>query len=189
MANGSRDEARARERAVELSAISRGQVEGGDNTWAVSSADVVLLSVPYPGHGETLRALKPALEGRILIDITVPLAPPKVDRVQLPPGKAAALEAQEILGRGVKVVAALHHVSSVLLSDPDAVVDCDVLVCADDAEARETVIRLVRDLGLRGLDAGVLANAVALESLTPVLLHLNKVYKAGHAGIRFTGVP
>jgi NADPH-dependent F420 reductase len=164
-------------------------VEGGGNEDACRAADVVVLSVPYSAHAETLGALRSALGGKVLVDITVPLKPPKVRRVQLPAGRAAALEAQSLLGPGTKVVAALHHVSSVHLADPSHAIDCDVLVCGDDDDARRTVITLVGDLGLRGLDAGPLENAIALESLTPVLLHLNKTYGSAGAGIRFTGLP
>jgi len=105
------------------------------------------------------------------------------------PGQSAALEAQAALGEGVKLVAALHHVSSVHLADPEHAIACDVLVCANDADARSQAIALVGDLGLRGLDAGVLANAVALESLTPVLLHMNKHYNSAGTGLRITGIP
>ena len=192
---GSRDAERAKERAAELTALigdaakHDGRVGGGDNAWCVSEAEVVLLSVPYGAHAETLRALAPNLEGRILIDITVPLHPPKVDRVHLPPGQSAAMEAQAILGPNVKVVAALHHVSSTHLADPDHAIECDVLVCGNDLAARDTVISLIADLGTRGLDAGVLQNAVALESLTPVLIHMNKRYKNnGGTGIRIVGL-
>jgi 8-hydroxy-5-deazaflavin:NADPH oxidoreductase len=186
---GSRDAARAVERATELSQTGQVQLTGGDNESAIRAADVVLLSVPYSAHGDTLRALKPALAGRILIDITVPLRPPKVHEVHVPPGQSAALEAQDILGPSTPVVATLHHVSSAHLADPSYPIDCDVLVCSDDPQARDTVIELIGDLGLRGLDAGPLRNAVALESLTPILLYLNKRYKVAGTGIRFTGLP
>ncbi len=181
---GSRDAERAKARAAELGA----GVEGGDNAWCVADADAVLLSVPYAAHAETLRGLADALTGRVLIDITVPLKPPKVSQVNLPEGRAAALEAQAILGAGTRVVAALHHVSSAHLGEPDHSIECDVLLCGDDEAAKALVLGLIQDLGLRGLDAGPLQNAVALESLTPVLLYLNKKYK-GTAGIRFTGLP
>jgi NADPH-dependent F420 reductase len=111
-----------------------------------------------------------------------------VTRVHLPAGGAAALEAQALLEPSTRVVASLHHVSSAHLGDADHAIDCDVLVCGDDETAREVVIGLLADLGLRGLDAGPLQNAVALESLTPVLLHLNRKYKV-NAGIRITGLP
>jgi NADPH-dependent F420 reductase len=185
---GSRDAARGRESARELSHDGL-SLDGGSNIDACVDAEVVVLSVPYSAHSETLEAVKGALAGKVLVDITVPLKPPKVRRVHLPPGRAAALEAQNSLGPNTRVVAALHHVSSVHLADPAHSIDCDVLVCADDDDARRTVIALVADLGLRGLDAGPLENAIALESLTPVLLHLNKVYGSAGTGIRFTGLP
>ena len=125
---GSRDGARAAAAAEELSALAGSRVAGSDNTAAVEGAEVVLISVPYAAHGETLRSLQPQLEGRIVVDITVPLKPPTVAEVHLPAGQSAALEAQAILGSGVKLVAALHHVSSTQLIDPKKEIDCDVLV-------------------------------------------------------------
>jgi NADPH-dependent F420 reductase len=180
---GSRDRARAEEKARELGS----GIQGGSNEEAASAGEVCVLTVPYAAHAETLRPLGDALAGRILIDITVPLRPPKVTVVSLPPGGAAALEAQALLGPGVRVVAGLHHVSSAHLADPGHAVDCDVLVCGDDEAARATAIGLVGDLGLRGLDAGPLQNAIALEALTPVLLHLNRRYKT-NTGVRITGL-
>jgi NADPH-dependent F420 reductase len=189
VAIGSRDAERARERAAEIAGLLPGaNVTGGDNAWAVEQAEVVLLSVPYAAHEPTLREHQAGLKGRIVIDITVPLKPPKVTEVNLPAGQAAALEAQEILGPEVKVVAALHHVSAAHLAEPDHAIDCDVLVCANDEAARSIVVGLVSDLGLRAFDAGALKNAVALESLTAVLLHLNRKYKIPSAGIRITGI-
>lgn len=185
---GSRDAERARQGAEELSKLAGAALEGAENAAALAGADITLLSVPYSAHADTLRALKSELAGRILIDITVPLQPPTVSQVHLPPGQSAALEAQAILGPETKVVAALHHVSSTQLIDPKKNIDCDVLVCADDAEAKATVLALVKDLGLRGLDAGALRNSIALESLTPILLALNKKYKSSGAGIRFTNL-
>jgi len=122
------------------------------------------------------------------VDITVPLKPPAVRTVHLPEGRSAALEAQALLGPGVRVVAAMHHVSAVHLADIEHAIDCDVLACGDDATALETALSLIADLGVRAFDAGPLANAVALESLTPVLLHMNKRYKGVGVGVRFTGV-
>jgi len=187
---GSRDADRARERAAEITAQApQGTVVGGDNAAAVAEAEVVLLSVPYDAHAATLREYQALLQNRILIDITVPLKPPRVSEVHLPPGQSAALEAQEILGPGVKVVAALHHVSAAHLAEPDQVIDCDVLVCGNDEPARTLVIGLIEQLGLRAFDAGALVNAIALESLTPVLVHMNKKYKSKGSGIRITGIP
>lgn len=165
-----------------------GHIAGGDNAWAVRGSDIVVLAVPYGAHRDTLAELKSALAGSIVIDITVPLAPPRVREVHLPPGQAAALEAQELLGAGVRVVAALHHLSSAHLGDMDHAIDSDVLVCADDDDARAQAMTLIEDLGVRAVDAGPLRNAIALEALTPVLLHLNRRYKSRGCGLRITGL-
>lgn len=185
---GSRDAERARATAAELSGLAGVTVEGGSNAWAAERAEVVLLAVPYSAHRETLAGLAPVLSGRILIDITVPLNPPKVRQVHLPPGQAAAIEAHAIVGPTCPVVATLHHVSSAHLADADHAIDSDVLFCTDDDRARGVVSDLLRDLGLRPVDAGPLQNAIALESLTPVLLHINKAYKSAGSGLRITGI-
>jgi 8-hydroxy-5-deazaflavin:NADPH oxidoreductase len=187
VAIGSRDAERARARADELTKLGY-PIEGGSNEQVVEGAEAVLVSVPYSAHEETLRSLKPLLGGRILIDITVPLRPPRVREVHLPEGHSAAQEAQAIVGPATPVVATLHHVSSASLADVDGKARFDVLVCSDDDAAREVVIGLVGDLGFRGLDAGPLRNAVALEALTPVLMQLNKKYGGTSAGVRFLDV-
>ncbi len=185
---GSRDGARGAQSAAELSAQNGVLLKGGDNLAAVRHAQLVVLSVPYDAHAVALESLKADLDERIILDITVPLAPPKVRVVHLPPGQAAALEARAILGPTAKLVAALHHVSSAHLSDLTHDIPCDVLACSDQPEALEVALGLIRDLGVRAFDAGPLANAVALESLTPVLLHINKKYKSTGVGIRMTGL-
>jgi 8-hydroxy-5-deazaflavin:NADPH oxidoreductase len=189
VAVGSRDAERAREKAAELSALGFGTITGGDNVTVAAEAEVVLLSIPFGAHAQTLRELRGALQGKIVIDITVPLAPPKVLQVHLPPSQSAALETQEILGAGARVVAGLHHISSTQLTDPSIVLDADALVCGDDEAAKNTVIGLIGELGLRGLDAGLLRNSIALESLTPVLLYMNKRYKGHGAGVKIVGLP
>ena len=189
VAIGSRDAAKARKCAAELESIAGCIIEGGDNAWAARVGDVVVLTVPYEAHAETLLAIKDCVFRKVLIDVTVPLKPPKVGRVHLPDGDAAALETAALLGESTAVVAALHHVSASHLADATRRIECDVLVAADDPAAKAVALDLVRDLGLRGLDAGPLANAIALESLTPVLIHLNRVYKSKDAGILFTDLP
>lgn len=185
---GSRDAGRAAEKAQELSGLGCGTLTGTDNKSACQGMDVVVLSIPYSAHAATLAELKEALEGALVIDITVPLKPPAVRTVNLPEGRSAALEAQALLGAKTRVVAAMHHVSAVHLADLEHAIDCDVLACSDDAAALETAIKLIEDLGVRAFDAGPLANAVALESLTPVLLHMNKRYKKPGVGVRFSGL-
>jgi NADPH-dependent F420 reductase len=130
------------------------------------------------------------LQGKILIDATVPLMPPKVSVVQLPPEGSAVGAIQELVGKDVRVVSAFQNVSAQHLADLAHDVDCDVLVCGNDRDACEVVIALAADMGLRGLYAGVLANSVAAEALTSVLIAINRRYKVpGGAGIRITGIP
>jgi NADPH-dependent F420 reductase len=186
---GSRDVERAKSRAAEIAEATGGQAIGGDNASVAREAELVVLTVPFSAHGETLDGLVSALAGKILVDITVPLRPPTVTQVHLPDGDSAALRAQALLGTNTRVVATLHHVGSTHLADPDLALEGDLLVCGDDAAAKEIVLSLLRDLGARGLDAGPLRNSIALESLTPVLLHLNKRYGVQGAGIRITGLP
>lgn len=185
---GSRDAERAAARAAELNAALNGEyIVGKSNAEAAEEADYVVLSVPYDAHRTTIESVKDQLKGKVMIDLTVPLAPPDVMRVNVPEGKSAALEAQSYLAESARVVAAFQNVSAVKLKDPNVTVDCDVLVCSDDADAKRGVIQLVEAAGMRGIDAGPLANAVAVEALTPVLLYINKAYKVKGAGIRITG--
>jgi NADPH-dependent F420 reductase len=185
----SRDAERGAAVAAELSASSGRAIAGGGFDDALATAEVLLVAVPYSGQGDTYRQLAGRIGDRIVIDITVPLAPPKVTQVALPPGHSAALEAQAILGDEGKLVATLHHVSSTHLGDLEHEMEGDVLVCGNDRAAVETVIGLIGDLGARGIDAGNLVNAVALESMTPVLLYINRRYKAAGAGMKLTGLP
>ncbi|MBH27919.1 MAG: NADPH-dependent F420 reductase [Chloroflexi bacterium] len=188
---GSRTLDKALGKAAELNIKipdTKPQLVGEDNLSAVKVSQVVVLTVPYSAHRETLLDLKENLHGKILIDVTVPLMPPKVDQVHIPAGGAASLEAQEILGSDVKVVSAFQNISAAHLQDPERDIDCDVLVCGNDASACEEVITLVEAAGMSGIHAGLLVNAIAIESLTPVLISLNKLYKIRDAGIRVTGI-
>ena len=186
---GSRAAERAVERAAELSAeLGDATITGMENAAAAAAGDLVVLSVPYDAHRATLESVREQLSGKTLVDLTVALRPPDVRTVHLPAGEAASLEAQALLGDSVRVVAAFQNVSSVKLADPDAMVECDILVCGDDEAARADVIQLAAAGGMRGLDAGPLRNAIAVEALTPVLLHLNRRYKVKGAGIRITGI-
>jgi len=187
---GSRDAGRAEAKADELNAILGDTViQGVDNVDAAAAADIVVLSVPYAAHETILDSVKDNVQGKILVDVTVPLAPPKVRTVHIPDGIAASLEAQALLGEDVRVVAAFQNVGAAHLKDLQQGVNCDVLICGDDEEAKQEVARLVEAIqGMRAVDAGPLANAVAVESLTPVLLYINKRYKVAGAGIRITGL-
>jgi NADPH-dependent F420 reductase len=186
---GSRDGARAAEAADVMNAqLASGNVSGADSADAAARADIVLMAVPYAGQQAAAAALAPHLKGKILIDATVPLAPPKVSRVQLPEGGSAVAKVQNMLGPDVKVVAAFQNVSAHHLKDLDHAVECDVLVCGDDAEACETVIGLATAIGLKGIYAGPVCNAAAVEALTSVLIAINRRHKVAGSGIRITGI-
>jgi 8-hydroxy-5-deazaflavin:NADPH oxidoreductase len=183
---GSREATRAIARARELEMGHGVALAGAHNAEAACCAEVVVLSVPYAAHQVTLETLAPSLRGRIVIDVTVPILPGKPGEVQLPRDGAVALGTQRMLGTATPVVAALHHVSAVHLAGAQ-VIDSDVLMCSDHAAALDVTGGLIRDLGLRPLDCGPLVNALALEALTPLLLHLNRRHRA-RAGIRITGL-
>lgn len=186
---GSRDAERARQYASDLNAKLGGEyLVGMQNADAAAAADLVVLSVPYSAHADTLRAVADQVQGKVLIDVTVPLKPPKVRTVHLPAGGAVALETQAMLGDGVRIVSAFQNVSAEKMVESDAYVDCDVLITGDDEAAKADVMKLVQAAGMRGIDAGPLANATAAESLTPVLLYINKKYGVKGAGIRITGL-
>jgi 8-hydroxy-5-deazaflavin:NADPH oxidoreductase len=185
---GSREAARAEAAARAIRAkVPQASVTGADLCAAAAAAAIVVLAVPYPAHRATLEAVREAVQGKILVDVTVPLAPPRVARVALPPEGAAAMAAQLLLGPEVKVVAAFEAVPAHRLAEPGAAIDCDVLVCGDDKGARDEVIALARAAGLDALHGGGLANAAAAETLAAVQIFLNGRYR-GETGIRFTGL-
>lgn len=186
---GSRDAVKAIEKCAELNQTLGGEyLTGLQNEAAVQAADIVVLSVPYGAQLSTLESVSGLLAGKILVDVTVPLAPPDVRTVHVPEGGSAVLAAQKLLGEGVKVVSAFQNVSAEKLKNPEGSVDCDVLICSDYADAKAEVVKLVEAAGMRGVDAGPLANSAAVEALTPVLLYINKAYKVKGAGIRITGL-
>ena len=154
---------------------------------AARGAEIVILTVPYAAHTQTLESVKDALKGKILIDVTVPLVPPRVSKVQMPPAGSAAQEAQQILGDDVQVVAAFQNISYEHLLN-DETVECDVLVCGGNKNARNEVLKLVAAAGLTGWDAGPIENSVVVEGLTSVLIGINKQYGVPSAGIKITGV-
>ena len=186
---GSRSSEKAVTAASEIMQLMEGStsIVGTSNLEAAQLADIVVLSVPYAAHRETLEGVKNALKGKILIDVTVPLVPPKVTKVQMPPAGSAAQEAKEILGEGVEVVAAFQNISHEHLLGNEGV-ECDVLVTGTSKDARSEVIKLVEAAGLRGWDAGPLENSVVVEGLTSVLIGINKKYGSTHAGIKITGI-
>jgi len=163
------------------------EVRGLTNVEAAEKADLAVITVPFSAHRETLVGLKTYLQGKIVVDVTVPLVPPKVTRVQMPPAGSASLEAQEILGEGTQVATAFQNISYENLWEGRNV-DCDVLVCSNSKTARKIVIDLVRAAGLSGFDAGPLANSVVVEGLTSILIGLNIQFGVQSSGIRITGI-
>ena len=161
-------------------------VRGLDNSAAAQRAELLVLTVPFAAQSATLKSIAAQAQGKILVDVTVPLVPPKVARVQLPAQGSAGQIAQSVLGEGVRVVSAVQNVAAAHLHS-DEPIACDVLVCGNDKAARQTVIELLADIGLRGLHAGLIDNAAAAEALTSVLINLNKRYKT-HTGIKIIGI-
>jgi NADPH-dependent F420 reductase len=185
---GSRDAARAGITAAQLSARVGKAIAGSDNRAAAASAEIVILTVPYAVQRATVEQVLDVLQGKILVDSTVPLVPPKVGMVQLPEGQSAVAAIQQLAGERVRVVSAFQNVSAQHLSELDHAVDCDILVCGDDRAACDTVIGLCADIGLRGFYAGMIGNSAAAEALTSVLITINRRYKVAGAGIRITGL-
>jgi NADPH-dependent F420 reductase len=186
---GSRDAARAQAAADEINAkIGSTNASGAANWDAAAAADIIVLAVPFSAQRATVESVAEVLEGKMLIDVTVPLVPPKVSRVQLPNGGSAVEAIQTMLGEGVKVVSAFQNISAHHLTHLDETIDCDVLVCADDAAAADEVVALAKEIGLGAWNAGVLANSVVSEALTSVLIALNRRYKVPDSGIRITGI-
>jgi NADPH-dependent F420 reductase len=186
---GSRSPDRAAERAAEMNArLGVARVSGAANKAAAEVAELVLLTVPYAAQRATVEEVREGLGGKILIDATAPLVPPKVARVQLPEGGSATAAIQALLGDAVRVVSAFQNISASHLDDLDHEIDCEVLVCGDDPAARGTVIALAADIGLTAWHAGPIANSAAAEALTSVMIFLNRHYKSPGSGIRVTGV-
>lgn len=187
---GSRNAAGAERAAAEIHRqIPGADIRGLENPAAAAAADVVVLTVPFASHRDMLEAIKESVQGKIVVDTTVPLVPPKVSTVQLPPEGSVAKATQDFLGEGVRVVSAFQNVAAHRLQHLDHAIDCDVLVAGNDAEARETVLGLAKALGLRAWHAGPIANSAAAEALTSVLIAINRRYKIDGAGLRITGAP
>ena len=188
---GSRSTERGRQAAGELAALpgcERSTVDGGENRFACS-ADIVIVAVPWEGHGELLTDLRPALAGKLVVDCVNPLGFDKQGAYPLPVEEGSAAQQAAALLPESTVCAAFHHVSASLLIDPDVeTIDLDVLVLGEDREATAKVQALAgRIAGMRGIYAGRLRNAGQVEALTANLIAINRRYKA-HAGIRVTDI-
>lgn len=185
---GSRDAGRAAEAAKALNArAGLSTISGMENAEAAAAAELVALTVPYASHRTVLETIRPHLGAKILIDATVPLNPPKVRTVKLPAKGSAARATQDLVGDEVHVVSAFQNVAAAHLRDMDHAMDCDVLVCGNDPDAREVVVGLAADAGLKAWHAGRIDNSAAADALTSVLIFINKRYKIDGAGIRIVG--
>ena len=187
---GSRQQAKAEAAVVRLKEqLAEGNLRGLDNPAAAAAADIVVMTVPFASHRATIESVREEVQGKIFVDVTVPLVPPRVMRVQLPPGGAAGLAAQTLLGESVCVVSAFQNVAADHLEDLRHDIDCDVLVAGNSLEARAAVITLAEAAGMRAWHIGPIENAAIAEALTSGLIFLNRRYGIDGAGIRITGAP
>ncbi len=187
---GSRTIEKAERVASELNErIPAAGIVGMQNNDAAAAADIAVLTVPYSAHNSTLEHVRDNLQGKILVDVTVPLVPPQITVVNLPEGISASSEAQVLLGEGVRVVSAFQNISAVYLKDPEKPIESDVFVCGDDRKACEEVLQLAVAAGMHAWYVGPLANSVAVESLTPLLLGLGRQFRRLRVGVQITGLP
>jgi NADPH-dependent F420 reductase len=186
---GSRTVEKATQVADELnSQLQQADLRGMTNEDAAQGAEIIVITVPYAAQHDTLRSIAPMAQGKVVVDVTVPMVPPAITTVTLPPGRTAAEEAQKILGPGTKVISAFQNISAIHLKNVSHNPNCDVLIAGDDGDAKKAVLSLAEAAGMRGIDIGPLSNAIVSESLTPVLLGINKRYGVRGAGIRITEI-
>ncbi len=187
---GSRTQEKADVAAAELNTRDLvHKVKAMANPEAAAAGEVVVMTVPFANHQSTLESVKDAVQGKIFIDVTVPLVPPKVGTVQLPEGGSACVQAQGYLGDEVRVVSAYQNVAADHLNDLSHDPDCDVLICGNDKDACALVVELTEAAGMKGWHAGPIANAVVAEAMTSVLITLNRRYKIPGSGFQITGTP
>ncbi|MCP5181251.1 MAG: NADPH-dependent F420 reductase [Pseudomonadales bacterium] len=186
---GSRTQEKADAAVAELKKISPSTpADAMENVAAAAAGDIVVLTVPAAHQISTLDAVKEHLKGKILIDVTVPLVPPNVGTVQLPPEGSAGKRAQLFLGDDVMVVTAFQNIAAHLLQH-DVQIECDVLVAGNKKAARDRVVQLVEEAGMRGWHAGPIENSAAAEALTSILIQINRKHDISHSGIKIVGQP
>jgi len=187
---GSRDAQRGADAASALNArLNVTNVTGTSNSEAARQGDIVLLSVPYNGMQPILQEIYEAVENKIVINIASSLDPEKKMRAKVVPGGSITAEIQNFFGERARVVAAFQNISPEKLESPDDKIDCDVLVCGGDRDARTRVIAMIQQAGMDAFDVGMIANAVAVETFTAVLIAINVRYKVKGAGVRITSAP
>jgi hypothetical protein len=185
---GSRDAERARTRAAELRDVAHAiPIVGHSNPAAAALGEVVVVALPATGLAATLPDVREACRGKVVVSTVVPLTFGGPRLFTPPPAGSSAEEVQALLP-GARVVAAFHHIAAHELAEAGHPIECDLLLCGQDAAAKETVGELGRSMGLRVLDVGPLSNAGPLEGITAVLATINRRYKLKNSGIKITGV-
>lgn len=187
---GSRDAERARAKAAELAALVPGaRMSGAGNRDAAAAAEIVVIALPAGGLAATLPDVREACRGKVVVSTVVPLTFGGPRLFTPPPQGSSAEEAQEMLGSDARVVGAFHHIAAHELSATEHDIECDLLICGGDAEAKKRVADLGASMGLRTVDVGALSNAGPLEGITAVLATINRRYKLKNSGIKITGLP
>ena len=187
---GSRDAAKAQNMANTInSKFNIKNVEGYTNREATAKADIVLLAVPYDGMKPILEDIKPAAAGKVIVNIASSLDAEKKSRARINPAGSIAMEIQMFFGEGAKIVDAFQNISPEQLEKFDEKIETDVLVVGADRETRDMVIGLIKKVGIDAFDAGMIQNAVIVETMTAALIAINIRYKVRGAGIRLVGVP
>lgn len=189
VAIGSRDAGRARDAAESVKALAGGlRVSGGLNEDVAARADTAFIAVPYAGHLATLNALRERLDGKTVVDVVAPLAFRRGVASAVPVEEGSAAQQAQISLPNSRVAGAFHNLSAEELLKPDATIDADVIVCADDADAKRTAMTLAETIaGVRAVDGGGLANSRYVEELTALLININRIYKA-HSTIKIAGI-
>ena len=185
---GSRDAERAKAKAAELRDVAHAiPIVGHTNAEAAALGDVVVVALPWGGLGATLPETRQACRNKVVVSAVVPLTFGGPRLFTPPPAGSAAEEVQALLPEA-RVVAAFHHIAAHELADAEYPIECDLLICGQEAAAKETVTQLGRSLGLRVIDVGALSNAGPLEGITAVLATINRRYKLKNSGIKITGM-
>jgi 8-hydroxy-5-deazaflavin:NADPH oxidoreductase len=185
---GSRDAARAEAKAGELRGATRKAVITGDgNAAAAARGEIVVIAVPADGLAAILPDTRSACQGKVVISTVVPLTFGGGRLFTPPPEGSAAEQVQRLLPEA-RVVAAFHHIAAHELAATEHAIECDLLMCGNDREAKEVVVALGATMGLRAIDVGPLTNAGPLEGITAVLATINRRYKLKNSGIKITGL-
>ena len=180
---GSRNPGKASEKVNEINLrLKQEKISIESNYLAAEKSDLVILAVPFSNHRVIVEEIAMVVQNKIVLDTTVPLVPPKVARVQLPEYGSVAKKTQELLGKEVRVVSAFQNVAASHLDGDDALAG-EILVFGNNKDARETIIGLIQEIGMKGWHAGSIDNSVVAESMTSVLIFMNKFYKMEGAGI------